>query len=44
MLRHYDDRSEAQAAALLGCSVGTVKSLTSRGLAGLRTLMAGAVS
>jgi RNA polymerase sigma-70 factor (sigma-E family) len=30
------DLSEAQTAELLGCSVGTVKSLTSRGLAALR--------
>ncbi len=36
VLRHYEQRSEAQAAELLGCSVGTVKSLTSRGLAALR--------
>jgi RNA polymerase sigma-70 factor (sigma-E family) len=32
------DLSEAQTAELLGCSVGTVKSLTSRGLAALRKL------
>lgn len=32
------DLSEAQTADLLGCSVGTVKSLTSRGLAKLRQL------
>lgn len=30
------DLSEAQTAELLGCSVGTIKSLTSRGLATLR--------
>jgi RNA polymerase sigma factor (sigma-70 family) len=30
------DLSEAQTAELLGCSIGTVKSLTSRGLAALR--------
>jgi RNA polymerase sigma-70 factor (sigma-E family) len=32
------DLSEAQTADLLGCSVGTVKSLTSRGIARLRQL------
>jgi RNA polymerase sigma-70 factor (sigma-E family) len=32
------DLSEAQTADLLGCSVGTVKALTSRGLAKLRQL------
>jgi RNA polymerase sigma factor (sigma-70 family) len=32
------DLSESQTATLLGCSVGTVKSLTSRGLAALREL------
>lgn len=36
VLRHYEQRSEAQTAELMGCSVGTVKSLTSRGLAALR--------
>jgi RNA polymerase sigma-70 factor (sigma-E family) len=36
VLRHHQQLSEADAAALLGCSVGTVKSLTSRGLAALR--------
>jgi RNA polymerase sigma-70 factor (sigma-E family) len=37
VLRHYEQQSEAQTATVMGCSVGTVKSLTSRGLAALRT-------
>ncbi|WP_080636128.1 SigE family RNA polymerase sigma factor [Salinispora mooreana] len=36
VLRHYEDLSEEQTAAALGCAVGTVKSLTSRGLRSLR--------
>jgi RNA polymerase sigma-70 factor (sigma-E family) len=32
VLRYWEDRSEAESAELLGCSVGTVKSLASRGL------------
>ena len=40
VLRHYEDRSEAETAALMGCSVGNVKALTSRGLATLRAVMA----
>jgi RNA polymerase sigma-70 factor (ECF subfamily) len=36
VLRHLEDRSEAQTAALLGVTTGTVKTLTSRGLAALR--------
>lgn len=40
VLRHYEQRTEAETASLMGCSVGTVKSLTSRGLAGLRRGMA----
>lgn len=36
VLRHYEDRSEAETAELLGCRLGTIKSLTSRGLSSLR--------
>ena len=36
VLRHYEQLSEAQTAGLLGCSVGNVKSLASRGLERLR--------
>ena len=36
MLRYYEDLSEADTAATLGCSVGTVKSSTFRALAKLR--------
>jgi RNA polymerase sigma-70 factor (sigma-E family) len=36
VLRHWEDRTEAETAALLGCSTGNVKALTSRGLAALR--------
>ncbi|HJP76008.1 MAG TPA: SigE family RNA polymerase sigma factor [Pseudonocardiaceae bacterium] len=39
VLRFFDDLSEAQAAAALGCSVGTIKSQTSRGLDALRKVM-----
>ena len=42
VLRHYEDCSEAQTAELMGCSVGTVKSLTSRGLVALRIQLDGA--
>jgi RNA polymerase sigma-70 factor (sigma-E family) len=39
VLRHYEDLSEAQTAEILGCSIGTVKSLTARGLGQLRTVL-----
>jgi RNA polymerase sigma-70 factor (sigma-E family) len=39
-LRYLEDRSEAETARLLGCTVGTVKSSTSRGVARLRTALA----
>jgi RNA polymerase sigma-70 factor (sigma-E family) len=39
VLRHYEDMSEAQVARELGCSVGTVKSRTARGLERLRALL-----
>ncbi|MBA3524727.1 MAG: SigE family RNA polymerase sigma factor [Geodermatophilaceae bacterium] len=40
VLRYVEDRSEAEAAELLSCSVGTVKSSCHRGLARLRRNLA----
>jgi RNA polymerase sigma-70 factor (sigma-E family) len=40
VLRYFEQLSEAETAQALGCSVGTVKSATSRGLARLRELTA----
>ena len=39
VLRYYEDLTEAQTAQVLGCSVGTVKSHTSRAISALRTRM-----
>jgi RNA polymerase sigma-70 factor (sigma-E family) len=42
VLRYFEDLSEAQTAATLCCSVGTVKSQAAHGLARLREITAGA--
>jgi RNA polymerase sigma-70 factor (sigma-E family) len=41
VLRYWEQFTEAETAATLGCSVGTVKSTASRGLARLREITAG---
>jgi RNA polymerase sigma-70 factor (sigma-E family) len=44
VLRYFEQLSEAETAETLGCSVGTVKSATARGLARLREITASADS
>lgn len=43
VLRYYQDLPERQVAELLGCPVGTARSLTARGVARLRQLLGEAV-
>jgi DNA-directed RNA polymerase specialized sigma24 family protein len=40
VLRYYDDCDVAETARVIGCSEGTVKSQTARGLTRLRELLA----
>jgi RNA polymerase sigma-70 factor (sigma-E family) len=39
VLRYFEDLSERETAAVMGCGLGTVKSTTSRGVARLRVLL-----
>jgi RNA polymerase sigma-70 factor (sigma-E family) len=41
VLRHWEQLSDAEAAAVLGCSEGTVKAAASRGMRRMRELAAG---
>jgi DNA-directed RNA polymerase specialized sigma24 family protein len=40
VLRYFEELSEGETAAVMGCSAGTVKSQASRGLEKLRAVMA----
>ena len=40
VLRYFDDLTEAQAARVMGCSVGTVKSQSAKGLDKMRAVLA----
>jgi RNA polymerase sigma-70 factor (sigma-E family) len=42
VLRFYEDMTEAQAATVMGCSPGAVKSLTARAMSSLKITMKGA--
>ncbi|MFI9332794.1 SigE family RNA polymerase sigma factor [Kitasatospora sp. NPDC052868] len=44
VLRYYQDLPEGQVAEVLGCPLGTARSLTARGVARLRQLLAQTVS
>ena len=44
VLRYYEDSSEVQTAELLGCSIGTVKTQSSRAMARLRLALADAAA
>jgi RNA polymerase sigma-70 factor (sigma-E family) len=44
VLRYWEDLSEMETAEMLGCSVGTVKSQASRGLARLRQRLGGSLT